>query len=100
MLQGCWAAPPAGAARPLLTAAAQVYEDEQCIAFLDLFPMTPGHTLLVPKAHYATIMDTPADVAAAVLQRLPAGAKAVAAACEAEGINILQNNNPAAGQVP
>jgi histidine triad (HIT) family protein len=44
-------------------------------------------------------METPRDVASAVLGALPAVSKAVAAATGAEGINLLQNNHPAAGQV-
>ncbi len=69
------------------------------LAFLDLFPTTVGHTLVVPKAHYATTMAMPAAVAAAALQQLPAVSRAVVAATGAEGLNILQNNGAAAGQV-
>jgi len=38
-----------------------VYEDEKVIAFLDSRPITDGHTLVIPKKHYATIYDTPED---------------------------------------
>lgn len=40
----------------------KVYEDEQCIAFLDIHPVTLGHTLIVPKSHFQWLQDTPDDV--------------------------------------
>ena len=39
-----------------------VYEDEKVVAFLDIKPVHPGHTLIIPKAHHATILETPDDV--------------------------------------
>lgn len=62
--------------------------------------MARGHSLLIPKATgYADIYDMPADVAAAVLRELPRLAKAVKAATGCDGVNIVQNNGKAAGQV-
>jgi diadenosine tetraphosphate (Ap4A) HIT family hydrolase len=59
-----------------------------------------GHALLIPKAEgYATIYDMPPDVAGAVLRELPRLAKAVQAATGCDGVNIVQNNGGAAGQV-
>ena len=59
-----------------------------------------GHSLLIPKATgYADIYDMPPDVAASVLRELPRLAKAVQAATGCEGVNIVQNNGKAAGQV-
>jgi histidine triad (HIT) family protein len=59
-----------------------------------------GHALLIPKAPgYATIYDMPPDVAANVLRELPRLAKAVQAATGCDGVNIVQNNGGAAGQV-
>ncbi len=40
----------------------KTYEDDKCIAFLDIRPVTAGHTLLVPKAHFPWIQDTPDDI--------------------------------------
>lgn len=40
----------------------KVYEDEMCLAFLDIHPVSPGHTLLVPKQHFEWMQDTPDDV--------------------------------------
>jgi len=59
-----------------------------------------GHSLLIPKATgYADIYDMPPDVAASVLRELPRLAKAVRDATGCEGVNIVQNNGKAAGQV-
>lgn len=44
-----------------------VYEDDHSIAFLPLKPVNPGHTLLMPKAHYDDIFHTPAEVALKLL---------------------------------
>lgn len=64
----------------------KIFETEHALAFLDAFPMTPGHALLVPKAPgYATLDALPEDVAAAVLSQLPRLVKAVKAATGAEG---------------
>lgn len=42
--------------------AAQVYEDEQFLAFLDINPVNPGHVLLIPKAHYPLMTDLPDEI--------------------------------------
>ncbi|TMW63659.1 hypothetical protein Poli38472_002600 [Pythium oligandrum] len=77
----------------------KIFETEHVLAVLDAFPLVPGHALLLPKATgYATIMDMPAEVAAELFRELPRLAKAVQEATGADGINIIQNNGPAAGQ--
>ena len=77
----------------------KVFETEHALAFLDAFPSAKGHSLLIPKAAgFASVMDMPADVAANVLSELPRLARAVKAATGADGVTILQNNGPAAGQ--
>merc|ERR1719433_1954913 len=77
----------------------KIFETDKALAFLDLFPCTPGHALLITKGPYKTIMDMPPEEAAALLQELPRLSKAVQEATGAEGVNILQNNLKAAGQV-
>ncbi|HTW96808.1 MAG TPA: HIT family protein [Candidatus Methylomirabilis sp.] len=42
----------------------KIYEDEKCLAFLDIHPVNPGHALLIPKAHYQMMVDTPDDLIA------------------------------------
>jgi len=45
-------------------AAEKIYEDEKCLAFLDINPVTPGHALLIPKEHYPSMAETPDDLVA------------------------------------
>ena len=78
----------------------KIFETEHALAFLDAFPMAPGHALLVPKTTgCATMMDLPEDVAANVLKELPRLARAVKAATGCDGVNVVQNNGATAGQV-
>jgi histidine triad (HIT) family protein len=76
----------------------KVFEDGLCLAFLDIGPISPGHTLLVPKTHYETIHQMPADEAAHLARHIPSLAAAVQKAVSAEGINVLQNNGRCSGQ--
>jgi len=76
----------------------KVYEDDACLAFLDIGPIAPCHTLLIPKKHYETIRDMPPDEAARLARALPRLATAVQAAAAADSLNLLQANGKAAGQ--
>ena len=75
-----------------------VLEDDDCIAFLDIAPLSPGHCLLVPKRHFDSFDRMPADVAGSVLSQLSGLSKAVQVAANADGFNILLNSGKAAGQ--
>ncbi|MEK7606395.1 MAG: HIT family protein [Patescibacteria group bacterium] len=77
----------------------KVYEDDTTIAFIDVHPINPGHTLVVPKKHYENILDTPKDVLAAMIQTAQKVAKATMAAVDAPAVNIGMNNGAEAGQV-
>jgi len=79
--------------------ATKVYEDDDVLAFLDIRPVSKGHTLVMPKAHFSDIFDAPPELLARIAQRIPLIAKAVQKAVDAEGLNIYQNNAAAAGQV-
>ena len=76
----------------------RVYEDEHVLAFLDIGPLSEGHTLVVPKEAAETLDKLPDETAAAVGRVLPRIAKAVLAATGATAFNILQNNGSAAHQ--
>lgn len=76
----------------------RVYEDPHVIAFLDIFPLSRGHTLVVPKEAAETIDKLSDDSAAAIGRVLPRVARAVLAATGATAFNILQNNGPEAHQ--
>jgi len=76
-----------------------VYEDEQVVAFLSNHPVNEGHTLVVPKKHYANIYEISQDETAYLFKIVKRVALAVRDSVEAEGIRIVQNNGEAAGQV-
>ena len=77
---------------------AKMLETDEAVAFLDINPINHGHTLLVPKAHYAHLSEIPEAVAAATGSLLPRLCRAVGAATSADGINVIVNNGQAAGQ--
>jgi histidine triad (HIT) family protein len=76
-----------------------VYEDDQALAILDITPVSKGHVLIIPKADYANIYDIPEDLFAHLMVIAKRLAPAIKKATGAEGINIIMNNEPAAGQV-
>ena len=75
-----------------------VYEDEEALAFMDIRPVSEGHTLVIPKEHYVDIYDTPADLLAHLHKVTKHVALAVKQATGAHGISIVQQNGKAAGQ--
>jgi histidine triad (HIT) family protein len=77
----------------------KVYEDEAVLAFLDIGPISDGHTLVIPKTHCTQTHTCDPKVLAEVASRLGRIAGAVAAAMNADGYNVLCNNGRAAGQV-
>jgi len=76
-----------------------VYEDEKAIAFLDINPANAGHTLLVPKQHFGTIEDIPAEEFKELADSLRRVAIGITKAVQCQGLNILQNNKEVAGQL-
>lgn len=77
----------------------KVYEDEDVLAFLDIGPVSKGHTLLIPKKHFAELHDCPPELVATLSSRLPQIARAVKSAANAQAYNVLCNNGSAAGQI-
>jgi histidine triad (HIT) family protein len=77
----------------------KVYEDEIVLAFLDIGPVSDGHTLVVPKEHFARLHDCPAELLGRFCSRLGRIAGAVADAMDSDGYNLLCNNGRAAGQL-
>jgi histidine triad (HIT) family protein len=78
---------------------ARVLENETVLAFLDINPVSKGHTLVIPKDHYATFPEMPAEVIAALGQALQKIGEAVKSQLNSAGFNILLNNDRAAGQL-
>ncbi|MCD5324969.1 MULTISPECIES: HIT family protein [Pontibacillus] len=77
---------------------AKVYEDEDVYAFLDISQVTKGHTLVIPKEHVKNVYETSSDVAEKLFSRVPKIANAIKATYEPVGLNVLNNNEEAAGQ--
>lgn len=78
--------------------AAKVYEDEQALAFMDINPVTPGHTLVIPKAHHDPLMATPDDVLQHLIITVRKVAIAQVKALGACAVNVTQANGALAGQ--
>jgi len=76
-----------------------VYEDEDTIAFVDIFPNNLGHTLVVPKKPARNIFDIDDETLTAVMRTVRTIAPAVRNAVGAKGLNINSNHGPEAGQV-
>jgi histidine triad (HIT) family protein len=76
----------------------RVYEDEHVLAFLDVGPLSKGHTLVIPKERKAFLHELSDASAAALGRALPRVARAVRAATGCEHYNVLQNNGAPAHQ--
>lgn len=76
----------------------KVYEDESFVAFMDVMPQAPGHTLVVPKAASRNLLDADPAVLAKLLPVVQKLALAVKAAFAADGVSIIQYNEAAGGQ--
>jgi histidine triad (HIT) family protein len=77
----------------------KVYENDHVLAFLDIMPRSPGHTLVIPKAPARNIFDISADDYAHVARAVHRIARAAMIAFNADGITVQQFNEPAGGQV-
>lgn len=71
-----------------------VYEDESTLAFMDIHPAAQGHTLVIPKEHFRNIYDIEEEALLATARTTMKVARAVRAAFEPDGLNILQANEP------
>lgn len=76
-----------------------IYEDDSHMAFLDRYPITEGHSLIVPKKHYERITDMPQDEAGRLFSIAPRIARAVLKSTGADAFSLGQNNGRAANQV-
>ena len=79
--------------------ATKIYEDEEVLVFLDIGPISDGHTLVIPKQHFERLHDCPAELLGRVSSCLGRIAGAVAGAMDSDGYNLLCNNGRAAGQL-
>lgn len=75
-----------------------VYEDGETLAFLDISPNAPGHTLVIPKKPFVNIFDIDDETLCAVMRTVRKIAPAVRDAVGAKGVHINSNHGEAAGQ--
>ena len=81
--------------------ASVIFEDDICIAFMDVFPINEGHSLLIPKKHFVNMFDVDEDVVAHLAKRLVDLTKRVKKATGEEGvINTVANGEGAGQEVP
>ncbi len=76
----------------------KVYEDDLVFAFLDIGPLSYGHTLVIPKEEVATLDQLSDETAAAIGRVLPRLCRAIRDVTGCEQFNVLQNNGPLAHQ--
>src|SRR6185436_18156497 len=76
----------------------RVYEDQHVLAFLDIGPLSAGHTLVIPKERRTYLHELSDDTAAALGRVMPRICRAVLKATGATAYNVLQNNGVAAHQ--
>ena len=77
----------------------KIYEDAETFAFLDISPANYGHTLVITKQPYKNIYEIPVEIAGQLFQTVKKIATAIKKATSADGINIVMNNESAAGQI-
>lgn len=78
--------------------AIKIFEDDVAVAFMDIFPQSPGHCLVVPKEPARNLLDLSDDTAAKAIQRVQKLTRAVEAALQPDGIVVTQFNGAPAGQ--
>jgi len=77
----------------------KVYEDDYVVAILDIYPITPGHTLVVPKQHHELVSDLPPEILAGMARAAQKVEKALrASSVKMEASNFIVNNGKGAGQ--
>jgi histidine triad (HIT) family protein len=75
-----------------------IFEDEETLAFMDINPANPGHTLVIPKRHVRDVYELDEETAAAVMKATARVARAIKRALQPDGMNLVQSNERAGGQ--
>lgn len=76
----------------------RVYEDDLVLAFMDTFPVAPGHTLVIPKLHAENLFEIDSDSLAGVSRVSRTLALGIRKALDPDGVMVMQLNGAAAGQ--
>jgi len=75
-----------------------IFQDEMCLAFMDIYPVTQGHCLLIPKKHFNNLLDVNLDVLSHLAKRLAELTRKVQSSLKPDGILNAAANGPGAGQ--
>ena len=76
----------------------KVYEDEKILAFLDIKPLSPGHTLVITKKHYQNIEEISEEELSALILAVKKIGHLLKTKLRIDGYNVSTNNDPVAGQ--
>ena len=76
-----------------------IYQDDDCIAILDKYPIDNGHSLIITKQHYEKITDMNVDEVSKLFVKIPKIVDAIIKATGADAFSIAQNNGKAAKQI-
>ena len=76
----------------------KIYEDDHTLAFMDVMPLSPGHSLVIPKQAAESLFDLDTDSGSAILKTTQRVSEAVKDVFSADGIMLNQFNGSAAGQ--
>jgi len=76
----------------------KVYEDEKTLAFLDINPVSVGHTLVVAKGHYSNLEEIPFNELTALISSVQKVGRLLKDKLGIDGYNVTENNDPVAGQ--
>jgi len=76
-----------------------IYEDEDFKVILDANPATKGHSLILPKKHFKNILDADEEILKKIFPLAKKLSNKLIEVLKCDGVNVLQNNNKAAGQV-
>ncbi len=76
----------------------KIHEDDKTLAFMDINPLHPGHSLVIPKGHFENIYTAPDEVLADMIAATRRLATAVNSALSPDGVNVIQANGPGAAQ--
>ncbi|MBN8994647.1 MAG: HIT domain-containing protein [Rhizobiales bacterium] len=76
----------------------QVYTDADTVVFMDVMPQGPGHMLVVPRAPSRNLLDAGAEILGPLMRTVQRIARAAKRAFAADGVTVMQFNEPASGQ--
>ena len=77
----------------------KVYESTNVVGIFDIHPTNKGHTLLIPKQHYESLLDVPAELFAELFQGVQKVGAAMIKGLDVKGFNVIVNNGSVAGQL-